>query len=334
MANNSYFQRAARQLAPSMPVLAPPRYMARRLETGTGQFDGFEPLRTDFSLNQGLHQPMPQTAGGQNRVRTRPLELQNAGGMEHGASPPPAPATKALQFADADVLSLGDASIPSLAFDVGPTPLATAGGNLANLREHGGPLLALPESSPQSESAIAHLSTPLPSNNLSQSAKLFAFPTEQSEPVALDALTESGQGTGFRWQAPVSESGVGKDAEKKDAAKIPDTAKRNATETGQESPDTPKSQGLSVGLAETITPQVATGTNFINSGRGKMPNAADSPLGMGQGHKPDNTEVRIGIVDITVVSPSQASSQPQARTAPSRLSLARGVSRGFGLRQG
>jgi hypothetical protein len=334
MANNSYFQRAARQFAPSMPVLAPPRYLTRRLETGTGQFDGFEPVRADFSRNQVLHQPMPQTSGGQNRVRTGPLELQEAGSMGNGASPPPASATKSLQFADAEVFSLGDTAIPATVFAVGPSPSAAAGGSHANLREHTGHLPAVPEISPQSESATAQLSTPLPSDNLSQPAKHFAFPTERREPVALDASAESRQGTGFRWQAPVPESGVGKDAEKKDAAIILDTAKRNATETESASPSAPKIHGLSLGPTETVNPQVATGADFINPGGGKTPNATGSPPGMGQDLTQDNTEVRIGTLDITVVSPAQATGQPQARTVSSRLSLARGVSRGFGLKQG
>lgn len=310
MRDNSFFQRAARQTNPSVPVLKPAKYMARRIETG--QLEAFAPVWAGPSPSSAPLHSKPQTAI--DPVGQKTNQLSNEPSMASAAGP------KTLS----EGVGLKQETIQNTVIEAGPVRLADFEGRDAGKR---GPAGFFPaQTGEQREGGAAKASLLVPSNK---------NPPQPCEPASL-AQAESNSGDSWadfglrgqpRWQSPVSEFNL-----RQQAATVLGTATGIVAES-QSVPFGPDQKPDQNRLGEAdISPEASSANGDIKPIVGRTSPTREPPRRRVQEFETNKTEVRIGALEIAVTTPAVVQAKPAATS--SRLSLARGNPRAYGLRQG
>lgn len=373
MGNNSYFQRAARQIKSSMSVLEPPRYLTRRMETG--QFEGFISMGSDFSIHQFPDHTKRQRDFGHtsDSKEAAQLPMNSAISLDESLSPISIAGTK--QFVDSDKFNPGEEASLGAISELTATQLFPSDENThKGYQEEAGFVPAQSEN--YSKNAVTDfLSSSLHSNTLAQSIMPTNFSTSHVEPNVISNMadlhpeTENKGGqeeTGF---LPIQSKSHSKDevtdtlsslissalvqsirpasfsTTHMEANVISNMASLNSETEIQWQLPVPEfyvqtnTQGKVVSTNESNIETNAIDNNLLKADSNRMSNAKESssrektPM---RDHvsATNKSEVIIGTVEIAVAALSKAVKSAKLGTTSSKLSLARGITRAYGLRQG
>ncbi len=332
MGKSTYLNKIARQFDPAAPVLHPPRHLARRMEVG--QFDAFSQTMASFASPQAnaptLPQPTSSPALANGEVKPIPPS-------EHGdASLPTASTRLANASAEFAKFAFGSAKPSDHRAELSPIDQTASFVSV-------GQGLASPALTPKRSLADQSADDALPVADqpvIPQAAD--SLPPSVSKqaahsPVAKNPEPSQLPSVAIRPETPMWRLPPMADDDMKTESKIAPTAPgQNPAEPKQESP-LKSAKFMSAGqIAEPVmsgSEPVADEAGF-KANKGNTPSQTGPSIGMKPPAKSDPSfqSVRIGVVEITVNSP-QPTVKP-AKTDSTKLSLARGIPRSHGLRQG
>ena len=276
MSKSTYFQQMGHKIGTFVPVLTPPRYMARRMEIA--QFETFAQTGADLPLSQVNQQAKPQTVT-DHAPGVKDAEYFSVGGRLHR---------------DAQLLPAAASGLLDDMVELGPNGELTR----EKLSKHEEPRLPLVESS---HTGTLERTPFLPITAGNSSLNELARGSSAKKSVVTGDIADQS------------------------------SAKEMSMENSLQSPTDP--DGLRYAHRNDGTAKLQPNA-AINEG--KIPAMMESLQGTKQKSKldTDNGGVRIGILEITVVSPPHPTKQAKTDSAPNKLSWSRGISRGYGLRQG
>lgn len=324
MGKNTYFKGMTRQIDSAMPILTPPRYLARRMET-----DQFE----TFAKTSVLH-PTPQLKL-QSNAQTASNKTPNVKNTKDFPTGDHLPEnTQQLPIADSIPIGKSSEHKPngmSVQDNFGKhtdTPLAS------EVISHSDSLNPVP--------FLSKTKGNLPINELpkdffpSTSESMIVQTREQAPPssfLANSLLAEKTE-TLVKPFADIQQE--------KELQKLPmDTQNTRTTERIITIEKTMDSSTISPDLnlrsneVQKIQTNTAINEGVSRANESKTTHQFETPTESKQKSKPDNTDlVHIGVLEITVVSAPEANKQVKTDSTPNKLAWSRGVSRGYGLKQG
>ncbi len=332
MSKSTYFKRIARQFDPSAPVLHPPRHLARRMESG--QFNAFaQPMANIVSPQTDaptLPQPASIPALANGEVKHFPVN----GRVDESL---PTASTR-LANASAEFARFALGSAKPLDRLVEPSPIGHTASFVSV--EQG-----LASSSPAAKRSAADQWTedalPVAEKRVTAQsadslpprvAKELLYSTvaknlEPSQPSSAAIRTET-----QIWRlSPMADDGM------KAESKIePASPGQNPAEPKRENP-LKSANFISAGqFAEPVRPVLEQMEKeaVFKANEDKTPSQTGPSIGTKPlaNSNPSFQSVRIGVVEITINSPQPTFKQAKADST--KLSLARGIPRSHGLRQG
>lgn len=343
MSKRTYFQRIAREMDTSVPVLTPPRYSTRRMEIA--QFELFAQSGANLTLPQAKQQARRQTVTDPAQAQAIDIEdFPTGDGLSGSAQFLPAAITgsPAATSHSADRVEQGlDGQLTRGKLSKDAAPLPSRESSRKRVLEQAAFSPAVTESSPVDEPARA----PFPQNSkVAQSPEHTPFPpsqdaskplsvAERPEPVVVRPFADMNPDTGnmTRRLSPISEKDT-----VAGAIADPVPVKEITTESSLES----KMDGVDLKSASrndetaTIQPNAAMNTDVSQPDASKTPAVMELPHSTNKKSDNDNEAVRIGVLEITVASPTPPTQHAETDSAPTKLSWSRGISRANGLRQG
>ncbi|MDD5034280.1 MAG: hypothetical protein PHE55_05940 [Methylococcaceae bacterium] len=326
MSKNTYFQRMARQIDGSVPVLKPPRYLAMRTETT--QFDTFARTGANQPSPRVNHPVTPLIASDHALEGEEVEDFSMAGHLSKEVRILPAAAIGSLTYEGLAGIGLEpnrESMLPPPS--VPPLPSGENG--------HPGAL----ERTAFSPTAAGNFSVDglksEPSSSLGEN-----LPTQPSKPVPFPSFREMTDPLVAESAQPAAHPFSGMNSE--DVIRRPSAVSAKGTGAISDPAHAMETDPLGSGYphrgVETakIPPKTAVNENVSEPNDGKTPSLMESPQGAKQQSRPDGDAeaVRIGVLEITIVSPPQATRQAETSSAPNKLSWARGISRAHGIRQG
>ena len=332
MGKSTYFNKIARQFDPSAPVLHPPRHLARRMEAG--QFDAFAQPMANFASPQANAPTLPQPASSPALANG---EVKPIPPSEHGdVSLPTASARLANASAEFAKFALGSAKPSDRIAAPSPIDQITSFVSVEQGLALSAPAAKRPSADSSADDAlpvadqpvIAQSGDSLPPTVAKQAAHSPVAENPEPSQLPSAAIRPETQ----RWRLPPMA-----DDDMKTESKIEPTPPRhNPAEPKRENP-LKSAKFMSTGqIGEPVMPvsEQMVKESVFKTNEDNIPSQTGSSIGMKPPAKSDPSlqSVRIGVVEITVNSP-QPTVKP-AKTDSTKLSLARGIPRSHGLRQG
>ena len=332
MGKSTYFNKIARQFDPSAPVLHPPRHLARRMEAG--QFDAFAQPMANFASPQANAPTLPQPASSPALANG---EVKPIPPSEHGdVSLPTASARLANASAEFAKFALGSAKPSDRIAAPSPIDQITSFVSVEQGLALSAPAAKRPSADSSADDALPVADQPV----IAQSGD--SLPPTVAKQAAHSPVvenTESGRPSSAGkpsetqiWQ-PLQSSDEGMTAKTK--AEMTPLGQATA-EPKQENPQKPVKLMSAGQIGEPVLPvsEQMVKESVFKTNEDNIPSQTGSSIGMKPPAKSDPSlqSVRIGVVEITVNSP-QPTVKP-AKTDSTKLSLARGIPRSHGLRQG
>ena len=332
MGKSTYFNKIARQFDPSTPVLHPPRHLARRMEAG--QFDAFAQPMASFPSPQTNAPTLPQPASSPALANG---EVKPIPPSEHGDASLPTGSTR-LANASAEFAKFAFGSAKPSDRLAEPSPIDQTASFVSVGQGLASPALT-PKRSLADQSAddalpvadhrvIARSADSLPPSVAKQAAH--SPVAKNPEPSQLSSVAIRPETQGWRL-SPMA------DADMKTESKIAPISLGQAPVKPKQESSLKSAKFMPAGqVGEPVMP---VSEQMVKEAVFKA-NEVDTPIqtrpsiGMKPPAKSDPSfqSVRIGVVEITINSP-QPTVKP-AKADSTKLSLARGIPRSHGLRQG